>query len=97
MASMLTRRAFTKLVAGGSAALAADLPTHAQSPDARVTPAPASADERYWDTIRAQFMMPPDLAVMNAANLCPSSRPVLDALRRATDDIDRDPSPMNRE
>ena len=44
----------------------------------------------------AQFVMPPDLAVMNAANLCPASRPVLDALTRETANVDRDPSPHNR-
>lgn len=40
--------------------------------------------------------MPPDLACMNAANLCPSSRLVLDRLYEVTRDIDRDPSPSNR-
>jgi isopenicillin-N epimerase len=97
MAHMLTRRAFTKLIAGGSAALVAGSPVRAEQASTAVLPASASADEKYWESIRAQFLMPPDLAVMNAANLCPSSRPVLDTLRRATDDIDRDPSPMNRE
>ena len=40
--------------------------------------------------------MPPDLGVMNAANLCPASRPVLEALTRETEDVDRNPSPQNR-
>ena len=40
--------------------------------------------------------MPPDLAVMNAANLCPASRPALEALARETQNVDRDPSPNNR-
>jgi isopenicillin-N epimerase len=95
MAPMLTRRAFTKLIAGGSAILAADAPpVQAHSP---ALPGPASPDEAYWESVRAQFVMPRDLAVMNAANLCPSSRPVIEALHRATEDIDRDPSPANRE
>jgi isopenicillin-N epimerase len=97
MASMLTRRAFTKLIAGGSAALGADAGFASRSPATQISPAPTTPDEGYWQRIRAEFMMPAQLAVMNAANLCPSSRPVLDALRRATEDIDRDPSPMNRE
>jgi selenocysteine lyase/cysteine desulfurase len=46
--------------------------------------------------VREQFVMPPDLGVLNAANLCPSSRPVLEALRRETDSVDRDPSGQNR-
>lgn len=94
----VTRRHFAKLMAAGSAAFVPDgIAARAGTQSTSVMPAPASADERYWESIRAQFMMPSDLAVMNAANLCPSSRPVLDALRRATDDIDGDPSPMNRE
>ncbi len=40
--------------------------------------------------------MPADLAVMNAANLCPASRPALEALARETQSVDRDPSPNNR-
>jgi isopenicillin-N epimerase len=33
---------------------------------------------------------------MNAANLCPASRPALEALQRETRSVDRDPSPNNR-
>jgi isopenicillin-N epimerase len=46
--------------------------------------------------VRAQFVMPPDLGVLNAANLCPASRPVLEALKRESDSVDRDPSAQNR-
>jgi selenocysteine lyase/cysteine desulfurase len=46
--------------------------------------------------VRDQFVMPPDLACLNAANLCPSSRPVLDKLYDVTRDVDRDPSQNNR-
>ena len=40
--------------------------------------------------------MPPGLAVMNAANLCPAPRPVLETLVRETESVDHDPSPHNR-
>ena len=46
--------------------------------------------------MRAQFVMPADLGVLNAANLCPASRPVLEALKRESDSVDRDPSAQNR-
>src|SRR6185295_2317776 len=49
-----------------------------------------------WKSVREQFVMPADLGVLNAANLCPSSRPVLEALKRETDFVDRDPSGQNR-
>jgi selenocysteine lyase/cysteine desulfurase len=98
----VSRRDFARVFAlGGSMALLAD-PAYAEEVDrapARgpLPPAPDGPSEAYWRQVRDQFVMPPDLAVMNAANLCPSSRPVLDVLRAATDDIDRDPSEMNRE
>jgi len=41
--------------------------------------------------------MAEDLAVLNAANLCPSSAPVLEALYKATREMDRQPSPAYRE
>ena len=92
----ITRRDFTRLFAvGGSAALFA----HPEFASARPAPLPAPgapATDAFWDTVRGQFVMPPGLAVMNAANLCPSSRPVLEAMYGATRDIDQDPSPSNR-
>jgi selenocysteine lyase/cysteine desulfurase len=92
----ITRRDFTRLFAvGGSAALF----THPEFAAARPAPLPAAgtpATDAFWDTVRAQFVMPPGLTVMNAANLCPSSRPVLEAMYNATRDIDQDPSPSNR-
>jgi selenocysteine lyase/cysteine desulfurase len=72
--------------AGGAA------PAQAVAP----APAPAGASESYWASVRAQFLMPPELGVMNAANLCPSPAPVVDALVAATRDMDRDPSFPNR-
>ena len=66
----------------------------AQAP--AIGPAPASADEKYWLTVRDQFLMPRDLGVMNAANLCPSSAPVLKALYDITKDMDANPSGQNR-
>src|SRR5688500_8549745 len=92
----ITRRDFARLFAvGGSAALFA----HPEFASARPAPLPAAgapATDAFWDTVREQFVMPPGLAVMNAANLCPSSRPVLEAMYNATRDIDQDPSPNNR-
>jgi isopenicillin-N epimerase len=94
----VSRRDFARLFAvGGSAALFTH-PAWAQN-----APAPAglpargaAAGESFWQAVRAQFVMPPDLAVMNAANLCPASLPAITALTRETDDVDRNPSPQNR-
>ncbi len=40
--------------------------------------------------------MPKDLTMLNAANLCPSSGPVLETLYKTTRDMDQDPSQENR-
>jgi selenocysteine lyase/cysteine desulfurase len=99
MAAPVSRRDFARLFAiGGSAALFADPVWARQARPATTLGAggPASG-EPFWTTVRDQFVMPPDLAVMNAANLCPSSRPVLEALTRETRSVDADPSPHNRE
>jgi isopenicillin-N epimerase len=94
----VSRRDFSRLfLTGGSAALFAH-PVWAQTASARpVLPAQGpAAGEPFWQAVRGQFVMPPDLAVMNAANLCPASVPALKALARETEDVDRNPSPQNR-
>src|SRR5512142_2986781 len=58
----------------------------------QIQPAPPGADEKYWRSVRALFLMPADLALMNAANLCPTSRPVLEVLEAETRWVDRNPS-----
>jgi selenocysteine lyase/cysteine desulfurase len=90
----MRRRDFARLIAlGGSAALV-PRDVFAVPP---LAPTPQQPDERFWRTVRDQFLMPPDLAVMNAANLCPSPASVLEAVYRNTKDIDADPSFDNRE
>jgi isopenicillin-N epimerase len=92
----LSRRSFARLFAvGGSAALFAH-PEFALARPAALPAAGAAAGDAFWDAVREQFVMPPGLTVMNAANLCPSSRAVLESMYGATRDIDQDPSPNNR-
>lgn len=94
----LSRRHFARLLAlGGSAAM---LPAPVLAWRARrplpLPPTPADIGEAFWVSVREQFVMPADLAVLNAANLCPSSGPVLEAMYSNTRDMDRDPSFNNR-
>jgi isopenicillin-N epimerase len=94
----VSRRDFARLFAvGGSAALFAD-PVWARqnAQPAAFAPGLAGSGEAFWKSVRAQFVMPADLGVLNAANLCPASRPVLEALKRESDSVDRDPSGQNR-
>ena len=94
----VSRRDFARLFAvGGSAALFADPVWARQNPPAAAfSPGIAGTGEAFWKSVRAQFVMPADLGVLNAANLCPASRPVVEALRRESDSVDRDPSAQNR-
>lgn len=106
VSAALNRRDFAKVLTVGGAGACAWLATagnsFAQSAPAAsalpppLPPAPAQPDERYWQLVRAQFAMPPDLTVLNAANLCPSPLPVVHALCENTRSIDRDPSFENR-
>ncbi|MFM8535033.1 MAG: hypothetical protein ACKOEC_15835, partial [Acidimicrobiia bacterium] len=96
MSASVSRRDFARLfAAGGSAALFAD-PGWATDLGQAPAPAIGGTGEAFWKSVRAQFVMPPDLGVLNAANLCPASRPVLEALKRESDSVDRDPSGQNR-
>ncbi len=100
-ASSMNRRDFARLfAAGGSAALL----THPalegfarrprSAPLARQTGAGRAVD---WDEVRARFLMPPELSVMNAANLCPSPASTLEALYDDTERMDREPVPSFRD
>src|ERR1700694_2038071 len=97
-----SRRDFARLLAvSGSAALlpgrafAQPLPRELLAEfgltDAPLPRTPAEPDERYWQEVRARFLLPRDLAFINAANLCPASLPSIEALERNTRDYEAFP------
>ena len=96
MSTSLDRREFARLFTlGGSAALLGHPAL------AGFRPAPLSAAELRrvapdWERVREQFLMPRELAVLNAANLCPSPRAVLEEVYTDTERLDRDPVPSYR-
>jgi selenocysteine lyase/cysteine desulfurase len=92
----MSRRSFARLAGLAGTLGWLELPAWAASQTAPLSPAPASADESYWQRVRQQFLMPPGLTIVNAANLCPTSLPVIEAVYRATRDMDADPSMPNR-
>jgi len=93
----LSRRDLVRLLGTAGGALWLERSGLAPVKAAGLPKAPTAPDESFWGSVREQFVMPKDLAVMNAANLCPSSAPVLDALYKATREMDREPSPAYRE
>jgi selenocysteine lyase/cysteine desulfurase len=92
----MNRREFARLFAvGGSAALLTHPdfePPHPRPLVPRSTPASA-AD---WEQVRAQFLMPPEVSVLNAANLCPSPGHVMDSVVESTRRLDAEPVPSFR-
>jgi len=91
-----SRRGFARVFAlGGSAALFT-APGFAWPRPGDLEAPPAAPGEDYWTQVRTQFLMPPGIAVLNAANLCPSSAPVLEAMYSYTKKLDREPSPAFR-
>src|SRR5262245_25979599 len=97
MRTELSRRDLVRLLGVAGGALWLDRDALARARDAVLPPTPAAPDEAFWAAVRDQFVMPKELAVLNAANLCPSSPPVLESLYKATREMDRDPSPAYRE
>jgi selenocysteine lyase/cysteine desulfurase len=94
----MTRRSFARLAGLAGTLGWLELPAWAETRDQMppLGPAPAAAGKAYWQRVRQQFLMPPGLAIVNAANLCPTSLPVAEAVYRATRDVDADPSMPNR-
>jgi selenocysteine lyase/cysteine desulfurase len=91
----VSRRDFTRLLAlTGSAAFLPELGGRFVS--SPLPPTPAEPDEKFWKEVRARFLLPADLAFVNAANLCPTSTAVVEALERNTRLLDANPSAASR-
>src|SRR5438876_132614 len=87
-----TRRQFLQ----HSAALPACWAALAESLRA-AAPVGGRADEAYWRLVRRQFPLEDGLLYLNAANVCPASRPVLDRYTGLLRDFQANPSFQNRE
>ena len=58
--------------------------------------APDANNENYWSLVKRQFPLEEDLIYLNAANVCPASRPVLDRHAEFMRDFQSNPSFQNR-
>jgi isopenicillin-N epimerase len=91
----VSRRDFARLLAlSGSAPFLSTLPERWIS--TRLPNTPSEPDEKFWREVRARFLLPQDLIFLNAANLCPTSMPVVEALERNTRFLDANPSSASR-
>src|SRR5260370_11887344 len=90
-----TRRGFIRVLPALGAAPAAWSVVASSLEAAAATAAPSQ--ERYWDLVRQQFPLEDGLTYLNAANICPASRLVLDRYQRFLLDFHSNPSFQNRE
>ena len=98
--SPLSRREFARYLSLSGAALVPGA-LLARADWSHVTNAPlpqtpAAPDERFWRDVRARFLIPREVAFLNAANLCPTSLPAIEALEKNTRAYERNPSPDAR-
>ncbi len=97
------RRGFLKGVVGGAAALSIVPSLDAAESEAKYLRIPAelkkagTVGESYWRFVKEQFTIKPKLIMLNAANLCPTSRIVRDAASRLMEDLESDVSFQNRD
>ena len=96
MAYSMSRREFARLFAiGGSAAILSHQTLLGSKP-VRMTDPITTTGTVDWKNIRSQFLMPPELTVLNAANLCPSPAPILETVYSYTQRLDSKPVPSYR-
>jgi selenocysteine lyase/cysteine desulfurase len=65
-------------------------------PALRQVPHGLAVDESYWEMVKAQFLIRPGIVPLNAANLCPAPRAVVEAVAEAGRNVDGDVSFHNR-
>jgi isopenicillin-N epimerase len=57
---------------------------------------PIEPDEKFWQEVRARFLVPRDVGFFNAANLCPMPLPVIEAIEKNIRHYEINPSPEIR-
>jgi len=93
----LTRRDLGRLFAFGGSAALLDRDALARFVPSTLPPSPEVPTASYWQSVRAQFLMPAHLSVLNAANFCPTPASVLASVHEYTERLDREPVPSFRE
>jgi selenocysteine lyase/cysteine desulfurase len=87
-----SRRDFLRRCSAGAA-----LPAGWAAFAAAVKAAPNPGSDAFWNMVKAQFPLDPSLIYLNAANVCPASRPVLDRHAAFLRDFHANPSFQNRD
>ncbi|HZY82330.1 MAG TPA: aminotransferase class V-fold PLP-dependent enzyme [Cyclobacteriaceae bacterium] len=90
-----SRRNFLQKLSAGSLA-ALTVPSLASASNAQLVSPQGAPDEKYWAGIKSQFMVPENLVMMNAANLCPSPKSVYNKMKSYQDQLSGDVSMQYR-
>ena len=94
--SHFNRRDFARLFAAGGSSALFGHPSFAAFEPSLPSARSLRTGTVNWDNVRAQFLMPPDVSVLNAANLCPTPVKVLESVVKYTERLDREPFPSYR-
>ncbi len=92
----MNRRDFTRLFAAGGSAALLGHPRFAGFEAPPLASSSLKSGAVDWTAVRQQFLMPPEITVMNAANLCPSPARVLETVVEYTERLNREPVPSFR-
>lgn len=96
----LSRRRFAELLTLSTSAVLLPRGAHALEMEgltsAPLPRTPLIPDERFWQEVRARYLVPRNVAFLNAANLCPMSLPVLEAIDKQNRRYEPEPSPEVR-
>ncbi len=92
----LNRRDFARLFAAGGSAALLGHPGFAGFQPPLLSARSLRPGAVAWDDVRSQFLMPPDVSVLNAANLCPAPALVMESVVKHTEQLDRAPFPSYR-
>jgi isopenicillin-N epimerase len=101
----VTRRDFARLLALGSASTFVARDAFASGATsleelgftaAPLPRTPQAPDEKFWGDVRARFLVPKDVGFLNAANLCPTSLPAIEAHEKNMRRYEVSPNPEVR-
>ncbi|MEK7402584.1 MAG: aminotransferase class V-fold PLP-dependent enzyme [Gemmatimonadota bacterium] len=93
----MSRREFARYLAiSGSAVMWPDFPKGFAGAPTAPLPRTSEPDEAFWKAVRARYLVPPDLAFLNSANVAPACLPVVEVLEKNTRFMEANPSSTTR-
>lgn len=93
----VSRREFARYLAiSGSVAMWPEFPKGFAGIPTTPLPRTSEPDEKFWLDVRKRYLVPPDLAFINSANVAPACLPVVEVLEKNTRFMEANPSAATR-